>query len=600
MNLINDPWIPVRRADTSRDWIKPSDLTDWHEGKSPIIALASPRPDFDGALVQFLIGLLSSTCTPETPKQWRDWRKAPPSPAELDSKFSAYEDAFALSGREEKLFMQESLRVDRKGKPHPISYLLIGDPTKNTEDQNIDHFQKRRLQPTYLCERCAAAALFTMQIFAPSGGGGGEGKFTGIRGGGPLSTLMVGKNLWETVWVNVIVGGIYATKGLSWKTFPWLDMHQFIPKTASTKTIHSSDMNPKHVFWSMPRRIELELRSNGTEAHCFLCGEVRNLVCERYFDKDGGLTYQHKRGSTKRPSWIEPRHPLSPYTINKKDKSPSAVHARFGGIGYRHWLGFVESSETDQIDRRPAEAVYQFRKLCDREDGRLWAFGFDMENMKARCWYDALMPLLWIDKEKESYFYAHIANLVSAARYVSGVVLSAVIKATLLEAKQKEASHDGGKYSRVVWRWPKDLLTKLKKSPSEKTRAIEERVNASGAELENRVENALLSGPVSARNDFWYSTEDAFYRRLAELRDTLCANRAERPVLTDWRRDLISHAERVFLARVTPGDFDSGDPRRVALAHQEMKMFLKGNKLYELLGIPAIVKKDEKEANDVV
>jgi CRISPR-associated protein Cse1 (CRISPR_cse1) len=47
MNLISKPWIPVRRADGSRDKIAPWQITD-HLGtdKSPIVAIASPRPDW--------------------------------------------------------------------------------------------------------------------------------------------------------------------------------------------------------------------------------------------------------------------------------------------------------------------------------------------------------------------------------------------------------------------------------------------------------------------------------------------------------------------------------------------------------------------------
>jgi CRISPR system Cascade subunit CasA len=76
MNLISEQWIPVRRAGSSGDKIAPWKITD-HVGTNinPIVAIASPRPNFDGALVQFLIGLLQTTCTPPDKMTWRSGKR---------------------------------------------------------------------------------------------------------------------------------------------------------------------------------------------------------------------------------------------------------------------------------------------------------------------------------------------------------------------------------------------------------------------------------------------------------------------------------------------------------------------------------------------
>ncbi len=54
-NLLTTPWLPVRRADGASELIIPDRLTV--NPANPIVALDAPRPDFNGALVQFLIGL---------------------------------------------------------------------------------------------------------------------------------------------------------------------------------------------------------------------------------------------------------------------------------------------------------------------------------------------------------------------------------------------------------------------------------------------------------------------------------------------------------------------------------------------------------------
>lgn len=539
MNLINDAWIPVRRADGTPDKIEPWRMADHvNSNRSPIVTIASPRPDFDGALTQFLIGLLQTTCTPDE-KGWWDWREKPPSPDVLKERFTMASRAFELAGAEGPLFMQERLARNNKAKTHPISYLLIGAATDSTLKQNTDHFQKRfREHDECLCASCAAAALYTLQTFAPSGGGGGDGKFTGLRGGGPLTTLILGQYLWETVWLNMVVGKAFVVRSPSAKVFPWLDLASFISESAPVKTVHSDDMEALHVFWGMPRRINLDFSANTGRKACVVCREVVDLVCQQYRDRAGGLTYQYEKmrngKKEKKPSWIFPRHPLSPYNENDgghdNDKRPSAIHPQPGGIGYRHWLGLVENSTDGKLRRMPATAVEQFRSLA-REDTRLWAFGYDMVNMKARCWYDATMPILSVEEGLEPFFKAHVKQLVKAANWVADV-------------------------------------------------------------LRKRTKDAIF-GEADVRGDlnfvqtnFWAATEREFFELSRLLRDAMRQRVSEIPVLERWLFVLRGSALIVFDTYSQNGDFDAANPRRVALARNDLAKALDGKNLRDLLGLP--------------
>ena len=80
MNLITDAWIPVRHKNGKVNRIAPWQIT---EGEGVITVLASPRPDFNGALIQFLIGLLQTTFAPKNPREWRKWFQQPPGTEEL-------------------------------------------------------------------------------------------------------------------------------------------------------------------------------------------------------------------------------------------------------------------------------------------------------------------------------------------------------------------------------------------------------------------------------------------------------------------------------------------------------------------------------------
>jgi len=539
MNLTNEPWIPVRRADGSPDKIAPYQITD-HIGtdKSPIIAVASPRPDFDGALVQFLIGLLQTTCTPETDADWWDWREQPPTSEELSLRFEPVSLAFQLKGAQP--FMQEKLIGSSQAKWHPFSYLLIGAATDSTLKNNTDHFQKRVPENSVYCIKCAAAALYTLQTFAPGGGGGGDGKFTSLRGGGPLTTLVLGENLWETIWLNVVLGELFSFQKSDKSIFPWLDISYFVNAKHPVRVVHSDDMAPEHLFWGMPRRIELELIDNGQKASCSICGEIEETICNGYFDRSGGMTYQYevsevkggKNKKVKKPSWIYPNHPLSPYieSTDSNDNRPSAVHPQSDGIGYRHWLGIIENSTEANIFRKPARVIEQYRNLI-KEDGRLWAFGYDMDNMKARCWHDATMPILVVPKGQEGIFKPLVEKIVQAAHWTCGIIRGRI----------------------------KDAL----------------------------VGDSDIRGDLSyIQLHFWNYTEAAFYCHARQLRDGLGEQEKENLILESWRTSLRDSALTIFDHYAQVGDFDYVHPRTIAVARNDLSKTMNGKKLRDLLRLP--------------
>lgn len=510
MNLINDPWIPVRRADGSRETIAPWQLT---EGiiSNPIVAVASPRPDFDGALTQFLIGLLQTTCAPPDTFTWRQWRRDAPTSDDLRGRFAAVAHAFELEGK--AAFMQDYAPAELTNELD-ISALLIEAPGEQTLEQNKDHFIKRN-GVAQLCPACAATALFSLQTNAPSGG---KGYRTGLRGGGPLTTLVLGKTLWETCWLNVLEQtrhlGDGKTEYEESDRFPWLAPTRISEAKPPAGITTPVDVHPDQQFWAMPRRIRLLAEELQSPAACDLCGAASITIYRRFATRNYGVNYQGFE------------HPLSPHYV--KDGLPNPVHPQPGGIGYRHWLGWVENS-TDGT-RRPAKVIKRFRTQT-REDGRLWAFGFDMDNMKARCWYDATMPLLTVPEAMDAIFKALVEHLIQGADWVAGA-------------------------------------------------------------LRGRVKDAL-PGAGDARGDlsfvqahFWDATEVTFYEHAERLRAGLSAPQGEVPVMESWRNVLRTAALSVFDHYAQTGDFDAVDPRRLAIARNDLVKALAGKKLRNLLGLP--------------
>ena len=91
MNLIHDDFLPVRRKSGKKEKIPPWRIT---ESEDPVLSLDAARPDFNGALAQFLIGLLQTAAAPESEEHWIERLENPPAPKILKERFSEYSHAF--------------------------------------------------------------------------------------------------------------------------------------------------------------------------------------------------------------------------------------------------------------------------------------------------------------------------------------------------------------------------------------------------------------------------------------------------------------------------------------------------------------------------
>ena len=532
-NLIDERWIPVRRLDGTKTMIAPWEVTEQFK-ENPVVALDAPRPDFNGALIQFLIGLIQTVAAPQNGAEWRKKLIEPPSPEELKAAFSSVHHAFEFGGDGPR-FMQdyEEIVSDDSG----VDGLLIETPGQNALVNNTDHFIKRHTV-SGLCPSCCATAIFAFQTNAPAGG---PGYMTSLRGGGPLTTLVAGDNhhstLWQLAYLNVLEKGKFAsTCGnpdlLEDKyKFPWL---------AETKKgkrkkggvfygddTTPEDANPAIMFWAMPRRIRLNYASLPSGA-CDICGIHSNSLIHTYKEIPGGASCN---------GWL---HPLSPYyeQTAKGEKSILPVHAQPSGLTYRHWLGFV--IQDDNGKKMPARIVHEF---YDRwKSGwqfRLWAFGYDMDNMKARCWYESIMPLLCVDNAIRPDYEERVAGMVKAAAEIAGNTRSALKKAW--------------------FRRPGDAK----------------------------------GDTTFVDNSFWQGTESEFYLALNDLISALNTGNDTQGASRQWFSVLCIHSLKIFDNYVWEGPIEDADPKRVVIARKELEQYNRGKKIKEILGLPV-----EKSATD--
>lgn len=513
-NLIDEPWIPVRRKLGARERIAPWQITDSHDS-DPLVSLDAPRADFNGSLAQFLIGILQTTCGPNNETDWQTWYVKPPSPAELRERMTTVRHAFNLIG-DGPLFMQEpGIALDDERR---IASLLIDEPGGETGDGSTDLFVKRRNDAVF-CEMCAATALFTLQTNAPTGG---SGHMTSFRGGGPLTTLVLVGTLWETMWLNVlpspnfhrIVGD--PRKSAEVARFPWMGPlpHDGPPRTKTT----SLDIHPDHVYWGMPRRIRLGFVLKGPHPTCTLCGLVGRTHVESFAMKPHGYDYKGPR-----------KHPLSPfYTMD--DGVESRKGASMNGA-YRHWLGLVQP---DPVKRRDPAPIVSHHLSRDRHGlgmttYRLWTFGYDMDNMKAKAWNEGTMPLVLVQNGRETY-EEDAALLVQASESAADELRKLTKKAIFHERREVPA---------------------------------------------DKLDTA-----------FWSNTERPFYEHLADLRGVVGDEVARCEVRRRWKDVIVRAAVAAFDAATEAGPIEAADPKRAALARRDLRRALWGPELAKRLQLP--------------
>ncbi|MBV1916044.1 MAG: type I-E CRISPR-associated protein Cse1/CasA [Pseudomonadales bacterium] len=529
MNLLLDQWLPVKTKNGDEITMKIAELGG--QTDNDFIEILSPRADFKGAIYQLLIGILQTAFAPKDGREWKKYWRNPPSKEELEQAFKRIEPAFNLNTENgEPAFMQDFDLPEGENKG--IASLLIEAPGGKTIKDNADHFVKRgeveKLSPYW-----AAIALFTLQINAPSGG---VGHRVSLRGGGPLTTLLMPpennacNTLWHKLWLNVLTqeevltqnGGHHKDELAA--VFPWM---------ASTRTsekkgmeTYPDDTHPLQMYWSMPRRIRLHTSDN--TGICDISGEQSANLVHQFHTKNYGVNYSG--------NWV---HPLTPYAF-ETDKEPLSLKGQPGGLGYRHWLGLAVIDNSGKAKKVPAQIVqaYSNKRWDWIEDAafipQIWAFAYDMDNMKARCWYETTMPIFNLEGEALENLQEYAQKMVQAATDVLKTLKSAL---------------------KIAWfKRPKDA-----------------------------------KGDISYIDaNFWSFTEPEFYRLLAQLAE-YAKNDDETTIdklLANWRSHLKQSAHELFDQYALNSMNEDGDFKRVIKAKHGkggLEHYLNGSKALKAL-----------------
>ncbi len=433
LNLVTDDWIPIRRTGADGATV----VAPWQLAAEDIVGFDWDRADFGISCRELVIGLLQLAFPPRDEREWHrrwcsprqeDWREA------LDR----WAGCFELGGPDAR-FMQDAEPFEDtapQSRLRPASALFMDSPGQGALKRNTDLFVSRR-QDGPLATGTAAMALFTLQSWACAGGGG---HFVSLRGGGPLSTLVMpelptgeGHRLARELWANVLpMPALPPAEAPS--ALPWL-RNRTGPEGATR--VSPRDAHPLEAWFAMPRRLRLAGfdAQAGTVGHC----------CQ--------VPY-----GTQYVGW---RHPFSPQRRLRPEDSWRTVRSHPSGPEMCNFL--VWSLPARQDGRfRPAPAVEAFRSRG--LPYRILAGGWAMDRAKPLNFVCGLVPgissVAASDPEREGRLHrlAGMAELLanelrSACGAEADILVEEFVRKTSDEFRAAFAAIEAGGGGREAAAW---------------------------------------------------------------------------------------------------------------------------------------------------
>lgn len=239
MNLLTDAWIPVRYKGQAMN-ISLEDVLCQDYGWM----IACPRDDFEMATLQMLIALTQILFMPEDKKELRHREANPLTQKEYLQGIEQRRDWFDLLHPTQP-FMQH--RGVNAKKSTPIQKLFVGLPAGNNPAYFNSIGEINRVGLNYV-----AIALFNQASNSPNFGRGFK---RSLRGGAPITVLIKGHTLRQSVWRNVL-----SREALEKQGYPLEgDIPNWIqPVNAGEKVSPAAIGLCRGLFWQ-PAHIELEV-----------------------------------------------------------------------------------------------------------------------------------------------------------------------------------------------------------------------------------------------------------------------------------------------------------------------------------------------------
>ena len=270
MDLLSAPWIPVR-ADGGAGQFRLLTFEELlcHEDDGNRWQISLPRDDLELACLQLLICLTQVILLPAGEQELRRRLVEPIKPEELAERVAPFRDWFDLD-HPTLPFMQS--RGVKAAEATPIQKLLIGLPEGNNHAFFNEVGEVRRISPG-----CAAIVLFNQASNCPSFGGGFKGS---LRGGAPITTLVWGDTLRETVWRNIVTLALIKERLPNYEPDFSRDKPTWVDTIIKNESIFSTEIGLlRGLFW---QPAHVELIPTVVESVCDLTSQTFPTVYEKF------------------------------------------------------------------------------------------------------------------------------------------------------------------------------------------------------------------------------------------------------------------------------------------------------------------------------
>lgn len=339
MNLLTEPWIPVRPLPTGAASKLTLRQLLCEDGRWE---LCLPRDDMELATLQLLVCMAQVFFPPKDTAALKQRIISPLSAEAFNSGCAPYQEWFQLD-HPDYPFMQ--VRGVNAKDLTPMDKLLAG----LTGATNSCFVNEPRLGAT-LCAGCASIVLFNQASNAPSFGGGFKGS---LRGGAPVTTLVQGEHLRQTIWLNVLSED-RLVQNVPWYHATLAQKPTWVAPIKAGETIAAQTIGLlRGLFWQ-PAHIEL-MPPLG-ELACSCCGFVEKKSF-RGFNKA-------KFNYSVTGLWPHPHGPRIS-TVKKGEREERFVSFTTSAPAWTQLSRFVVQRQTDgkEEGQEPAAVVRQAQGL---------------------------------------------------------------------------------------------------------------------------------------------------------------------------------------------------------------------------------------------
>lgn len=382
MNLLKDAWVPVQRQG-KRQMIRLQDVLYGDEEWQ----LSLPRDDMEMASLQLMICLTQVIFTPEDARALKQRIRQPLTENEYQDGVANYLDWFELN-HPETPFMQ--VRGVKAADATPIQKLFVGLP----EGKNHAFFNDAG-EITAVSESAAAIALFNQAMNSPSMGGGFKG---GFRGGAPITTLISGETLRQSVWFNVLHEDSLREIMPRYDHLKENDKPTWVEPIKARSSIAAHDIGLlRGLFWQ-PAHIELDFTDAG---QCQFYGtDEAVLVTSFKKEKFGGKS---SGGFDLVGMWVHPHSPRHWQIRNGGTKEERYESFRTTAPAWSQLTMFILDKIGQEEGYQTASAIRQFKRVFPNKQANLLVGGYRADKAAIRQRRHELLPLKegWTEHSSE-------------------------------------------------------------------------------------------------------------------------------------------------------------------------------------------------------